>query len=194
MAPLAAASSISHLPPGHRPPVREKGGQCHAARRPSSAIGLGDLGNVTEEPRPKRGFDLGDLFFARRHGVSSASIAGRTESSVRWSAAAFLRYARSAPRAACRPGPARRRATGASGCAALRGLDLLLAGQLFLQRERGRGGAAGFLDLAVELLDLALQADLQVVGPAVELFGLGLEEAGVALGDAALDGGLPLLR
>ena len=73
------------------------------------------------------------------------------------------------------------------------GLDLLLAGELFLQRQRGRGGAAGLLDLAVEFLDLAFQSDLQVVGPAVELVGLGLEEAGVALGDVALDGGLALL-
>ena len=63
-------------------------------------------------------------------------------------------------------------------------LDLLLPGELLFQRQRGRGGAAGLLDLAVELLDLAFEADLQVVGPAVELFGLGLEEAGVALGDA----------
>jgi hypothetical protein len=71
-------------------------------------------------------------------------------------------------------------------------LDLLLPGQLFLQRQGGRGGAAGLLDLAVDFLDFPLQADFQVVGPAVELVGLGLEEAGVALGYVALNGGLAI--
>jgi hypothetical protein len=73
------------------------------------------------------------------------------------------------------------------------GLDLLLPCQLFLQRQRGRGGAAGLLDLAVDFLDFPLQADFKVVGPAIQLVGLGLEEAGVALGDIALDGGLAML-
>jgi len=49
------------------------------------------------------------------------------------------------------------------------GHDLLLPPQLFFQRQRGRGGTACFLDLA-------FQAYLEVVGPAVELVGLGLEE------------------
>ena len=71
-----------------------------------------------------------------------------------------------------------------------KGLDLFLTGELFLQRQRGSGGAAGFLDLAVQFLDLALQAELEVIGPAVELFGFGLEEAGVALRDFFLDGSL----
>ena len=74
-----------------------------------------------------------------------------------------------------------------------KGLDLFLAGELFLQRECSGGGAAGFLDLAVEFLDLAFQTDLQIVGPAVELVGFGFEEAGIALGDVALDSGLALL-
>ena len=55
-------------------------------------------------------------------------------------------------------------------------LDLLLPGKLLLQCQRGCSGTPGFLDLPVEILDLALQADLQVVGPAVELFCFGLEE------------------
>lgn len=72
------------------------------------------------------------------------------------------------------------------------GLNLLLADELFFERCCSGSGAAGFLDLPVEVLNLALQAELEVVGPAVELFGLGLEEAGVALGDVALDGFLAL--
>ena len=66
-------------------------------------------------------------------------------------------------------------------------LDVLLTSQFLFQRE-GRGGrATGFLDLAIEFLDLPFQAQLQVVRPAVELLGFRLEEAGVALGDGVLD-------
>jgi hypothetical protein len=39
----------------------------------------------------------------------------------------------------------------------LQRLDLLLACEFFFQRQCGRGGAAGFLDLAVKFLDLTLQ-------------------------------------
>jgi hypothetical protein len=39
------------------------------------------------------------------------------------------------------------------------GLDLFLAGQLFFQGQCGNGGSAGLLDLPVQFLDLALQAD-----------------------------------
>ncbi len=73
------------------------------------------------------------------------------------------------------------------------GFDLLLAGELFLQRQGCGGGAAGFLDLAIHLLDLAFQAEFEVVGPAVEFFCLGFKKSGVALRNRAPDGGLPLL-
>jgi len=69
-------------------------------------------------------------------------------------------------------------------------LDLLLPRQFFLQREGRRSGATGFLDLAINVLDLPLKTDFQVIGPVVELRGLGLEEGGVALGDPPADAGL----
>ena len=72
------------------------------------------------------------------------------------------------------------------------GFDLLLAGEFFLKREGGGGCAAGFFDLAVDVFDFAFEADLQVVGPVVELGGLGFEELGIALGDVAADAGLLL--
>ena len=71
--------------------------------------------------------------------------------------------------------------------------DLFPAGELFLQRQRGGGGTARILDLPVDFLYFAFEAQLEVVGPAVEFFGLGLEEPGVTLGDGALDRGPPLL-
>ncbi len=60
-------------------------------------------------------------------------------------------------------------------------LDLLLPGKLLLQRQGCRCGATGFLDLAVDFLDFPFQSYLQVVGPAVELVGFGLEETSIAL-------------
>jgi hypothetical protein len=48
-------------------------------------------------------------------------------------------------------------------------LDLLLTGQFLFQRESRGGGTTGFLDLPVDFLGLALQAELQVVSPAIEL-------------------------
>ena len=47
-----------------------------------------------------------------------------------------------------------------------------------------RGGALGLLDLAIKILDLPLQGDLQVVGPVVQLVGFRLEKPGVALGNS----------
>ena len=43
--------------------------------------------------------------------------------------------------------------------------DALLGGELGLQGKGGDGFAAGFFNEAFEFFDLALQADLQVVGP-----------------------------
>lgn len=60
-------------------------------------------------------------------------------------------------------------------------LDLLLPGKLLFQGKRARSGTAGVLDLAVELLDLALQSELEVVGSAIELVRLGLEDPRIAL-------------
>ena len=57
-------------------------------------------------------------------------------------------------------------------------------------RWGSRGGAAGFPDLAVEFLDLTFQAHFQVIGPAVQLVGLGLKQACIAFGDVSLDLGL----
>ncbi len=71
--------------------------------------------------------------------------------------------------------------------------DLLLPGEFFLQRQGGGGGAAGIFDLAVNFLDFPFEPRFQVVGPAVEFVGLGFEEAGVAFGNVALDGGLAIL-
>lgn len=59
------------------------------------------------------------------------------------------------------------------------GLDLLLTCELLLEGQRGGGGAAGLLDLAVDVLDLVFEADLQVVGPVFELEGLRFEELGI---------------
>jgi len=70
------------------------------------------------------------------------------------------------------------------------GFDLLLAGELFFEAEGGRGGAASFFDLAVDVLDLAFETDFQIVGPVVEFGGFGFEEFGIALGDLAADAGL----
>ena len=67
-------------------------------------------------------------------------------------------------------------------------LDRLLPFQLRFQRKRGGGAAPRVLDLAVEFLDFALQAQLQIVRPAFELLDLGLENPTVPLGNAALDG------
>ena len=72
------------------------------------------------------------------------------------------------------------------------GFDLLLAFQLFLQCQRSDRSPAGFLDLAVEFLDFAFEADFEVIGPAVEFGGFGFVEDGVAFGDLALDFGLAL--
>jgi len=47
----------------------------------------------------------------------------------------------------------------------LQGFDRLLPFELPLERERGGGAAPGVLDLAVEFLDLALQAQFDVVCP-----------------------------
>lgn len=73
------------------------------------------------------------------------------------------------------------------------GLNLLLAGEFLFQRQCRCGSAAGFLDLAVNLLDLALETQLEVVGPTVEFLSFGLEEPGVALGNGALKAGLSML-
>ena len=56
---------------------------------------------------------------------------------------------------------------------AFQGLDLFLAGQLFLQGQNGCGGSAGLLDLPVQLLDLAFQAYFKVISPAVQFVGFG---------------------
>lgn len=47
------------------------------------------------------------------------------------------------------------------------GFDLLLASEFLLQSERGDRGPASFLELAVEFLDFAFEADFQVIGPPV---------------------------
>jgi len=67
------------------------------------------------------------------------------------------------------------------------GFDLFLADQLFLQRQRSRSGATGFLDLA-------FQTHFEVIGPTIQLYGFGFEKAGVALGYLFLDCDLPLLQ
>ena len=72
------------------------------------------------------------------------------------------------------------------------GFDLFLAFQLFLQCQRSDRSPAGFLELAVELLDFSFEADFEVIGPAVEFGGFGFVEEGVTFGDLALDFGLAL--
>jgi len=71
-------------------------------------------------------------------------------------------------------------------------LDALLGRELLRQRRCTGGGPPGFPDLAVQILDLAFEAKLDVISPAIELDRLGLEEAGIAFIDRALDGGLLL--
>lgn len=66
-------------------------------------------------------------------------------------------------------------------------LHRFLASQLFIQRQRGGGGAARFLDLPVDFADVALQPHFQVVGPAIQLGRLFLEIPGVPLGNGAAD-------
>ena len=73
------------------------------------------------------------------------------------------------------------------------GFDLFLADKLFLQSGRGGGSSAGFLDQPVHLLDLAFEAELEVVRPAVEFLSRSLEEPRVAFGNHALDRGLSFL-
>ena len=67
------------------------------------------------------------------------------------------------------------------------GLDMFLACELFLQRGGSRGGAARFPDLTVKFLDLTFQTHFQVIGPAVQLIGLGLKQACIAFGDVSLN-------
>jgi hypothetical protein len=63
------------------------------------------------------------------------------------------------------------------------GLDPFLPDELLFQRHSHNGSAAGLLDLTVQLFYLPLEPKLEVIGPAIEFFGFGLEEVGVALGD-----------
>ena len=57
--------------------------------------------------------------------------------------------------------------------------------KLFIQSGCRRCGTPDLLDLSVDLLDLCLQADLQIVRPSIELSYLLLEVAQVALADLA---------
>ncbi len=54
-----------------------------------------------------------------------------------------------------------------------------------LQRQGGRRGTAAFLHLPIKILDLALQANLEIIGPAVEFGGFFLEEFAIAFRDGA---------
>jgi hypothetical protein len=65
----------------------------------------------------------------------------------------------------------------------LKRFNVFLGLEFFLECWRGRGGAACFPDLPVEFLDLALQPNFQILGPAVELIGFRFEEGRVPLGD-----------
>lgn len=71
-----------------------------------------------------------------------------------------------------------------NGVLGLDGFNLLLAGELFFQREGGSSGAPGFFDEA-------LQADLEAVRPAIELLRLGLVVVGVSFGNDLLNLLLP---
>jgi hypothetical protein len=65
----------------------------------------------------------------------------------------------------------------------LKGFDIFLSLELFLECWRGRGGALRLPDLSIKLFDFALQPSLQILGPAIELIGFRFEEACVPLGD-----------
>jgi hypothetical protein len=52
---------------------------------------------------------------------------------------------------------------------------LFLPRQLFFQCGRNRRGAAHLLDLAIKLLDLLLDTQLQVIRPCIQLLDLQLE-------------------
>ncbi|MCZ7624790.1 MAG: hypothetical protein M5R38_02130 [Candidatus Methylomirabilis sp.] len=65
--------------------------------------------------------------------------------------------------------------------------DLFLTRQLILQGQGSLGRATSLLDLAVQVFNLAFQADLQIIRPAAQLIGFGLEEGGIALGDSPPD-------
>ena len=73
-------------------------------------------------------------------------------------------------------------------------LDLLLSGKLFLQSQCRARRSTDFLDLAIDLFDLSFQPCFQIIGPTIELVCLGRKEAGVSLGDIALDGGSALVK
>src|SRR6185437_1530225 len=60
-------------------------------------------------------------------------------------------------------------------------LDLFLTGELLFESEGCHGRLAGFLDLPVELLNLALQPHFQVIGPGIQLVCLDLKKFHVAL-------------
>lgn len=55
--------------------------------------------------------------------------------------------------------------------------------EFFLQRRRGRRGAPDLLNLAVDILDLLFEADLEVSRPGVQLLHLLIEELQIALVD-----------
>jgi hypothetical protein len=65
----------------------------------------------------------------------------------------------------------------------LKRFDVFLSLDLFLECWCGRGGAACLPDLSVEFLDLALQSNFKILGPAIEFIDLHFEEDRVPLGD-----------
>jgi hypothetical protein len=65
----------------------------------------------------------------------------------------------------------------------LQRFDVFLGFKLFLEGWCGCGGAARLPDLSVEFLNLALQPNFQVLGPAIEFIGFRFEEERVPLGD-----------
>src|SRR5690606_28133319 len=57
--------------------------------------------------------------------------------------------------------------TSLSRSLALQRFNGLLTCQLFLKRRRDGSSTTGILNLAIQLLQLALKADFQIIGPAV---------------------------
>ena len=62
---------------------------------------------------------------------------------------------------------------------------MLLVSEFFFKRRRSHCSSADFLDLDINDLDFLFEAQLQVVGPGIELIDLLLEKAEIALIDFA---------